>query len=202
MDALDTIYGPKGLFAEIYHDDFSGNPRKEWDNLGFMTCFHGRYNLGDDHGFESPEELEEFLDSEEVISLPLYLYDHSGITMSTRPFSCPWDSGQVGHIYVTKEQVRIEYGWKRITKKRYREIEDRLRSEVKIYDQYLTGQVYGYVIFDRHGEELDSCWGFYENDYMKDRINDMMAYFAKKMDPVTLWLPLPGTEAKPLQMNM
>ena len=30
-----------------------------------------------------------------MVILPLYLYDHSGITMNTCGFSCPWDSGQV-----------------------------------------------------------------------------------------------------------
>ena len=35
-----------------------------------------------------------------------------------------------------------------------------LRSEVETYDDYLTGQVYGYIIEDENGEQLDSCWGF------------------------------------------
>ena len=30
---------------------------------------------------------------EGMVILPLYLYDHSGITMNTTGFSCPWDSG-------------------------------------------------------------------------------------------------------------
>jgi hypothetical protein len=34
----------------------------------------------------------------------LYLYDHSGITISTSPFSCGWDSGQVGFIYLTRQK--------------------------------------------------------------------------------------------------
>lgn len=41
---------------------------------------------------------------EKVAMLPLFLYDHSGITMSTGPFHCPWDSGQVGFIYMTYEK--------------------------------------------------------------------------------------------------
>ena len=36
-----------------------------------------------------------------MVILPLYLYDHSGITMNTCGFSCPWDSGQVGWIYAS-----------------------------------------------------------------------------------------------------
>ena len=42
--------------------------------------------------------------------LPLYLYDHSGITMSISPFSCPWDSGQVGWIYCTPDAISKNFG--------------------------------------------------------------------------------------------
>ena len=43
--------------------------------------------------------------SQKYLMLPLYLYDHSGITMNTTGFSCPWDSGQVGWIYAFKEDA-------------------------------------------------------------------------------------------------
>ena len=38
--------------------------------------------------------------------------------------------------------------------------EEAIRGEVAEYDQYLTGQVYGYVIEDEDGDHVDSCWGF------------------------------------------
>jgi len=57
------------------------------------------------------------------IILPLYLYDHSGITMNTTGFSCGWDSGQVGYIVMSYEKIRKEYNWKNITKKRRTQIE-------------------------------------------------------------------------------
>jgi len=47
---------------------------------------------------------------EDVYIQSLYLYDHSGITMSTSPFSCPWDSGQVGFAYVDRATVEREWG--------------------------------------------------------------------------------------------
>lgn len=122
--------------------------------------------------------IERVLDKH-VVMLPLYLYDHSGITMSTGRFSCPWDSGQVGWIYVTKETIRKEMMRpqplkkgqkhpdykliKHVTKKDIAHAEEHLRNEVKTYDQYLTGDVYGFVIEDMDGEG-DSCWGFFGMD--------------------------------------
>jgi hypothetical protein len=131
-----------GITGEVEQDHDPLNPRKEWDNLGTMVCKHSRYNLGD---------TDEIVDSyEDCIILPLYLYDHSGITISTSPFSCPWDSGQVGIIWVKKgtEGMSDE------------ELTAALESEVETYDDYLTGNCWGYSIEDSSGEILDSCWGY------------------------------------------
>jgi len=107
----------------------------------------------------------EYLDTHYVM-LPLYLYDHSGITMSTSGFSCPWDSGQVGWIYCTMERARQEWSGTddevRVRAKSY------LYGEVEEYDQFLTGDVWGYVIKDEDDEEVDSCWGFYGLDYCRE----------------------------------
>lgn len=80
------------------------------------------------------------------ISLPLYLYDHSGITMNTGGFGCPWDSGQVGFIYVTKAELKAERNWKRLTPQRLEDVCEWLTSEVEVYAEYLEGNVYGYVV--------------------------------------------------------
>ena len=46
--------------------------------------------------------------------LPLWLYDHSGLTMScgsrTFPYNDRWDSGQVGWILVSKDRIMSEVG--------------------------------------------------------------------------------------------
>lgn len=82
--------------------------------------------------------------------LPVYMYDHSGITISTRPFSCPWDSGQVGFIYVTKETCE-NIG------ENFNAAERILKSEIEILDQYFTGDVWHYCIseFIGNDEELE-----------------------------------------------
>ena len=51
--------------------------------------------------------LKELAERKNVV-LPLYLYDHSGITMScdlTYPYNDRWDSGQVGWIYASHQRV-------------------------------------------------------------------------------------------------
>lgn len=107
------------------------------------------------------------------IMLPVYMYSHSGITINTTGFSCPWDSGQIGYIYVSKKKVKEIYNWKILTKKRIKLIEGYLQDEIKSYDDFLTGNVYGYdieSIKDTNPIECDdSCWGYY-GDFKKSNL--------------------------------
>jgi len=101
-------------------------------------------------------DLVELAGKHNVI-LPVYLYDHSGLTINTTGFSCPWDSGQLGWIYATHESVIKEYG--AVTPETLEKAENLLRSEVEEYDLYLTGQCYGFKLYEGHNE-INSCWGF------------------------------------------
>ena len=161
----------------IQQDMDCQSPREGIDNLGTMYSAHRRYNLGDEQ-FRNAEDLKEAMSELDLcVCLPLYLYDHSGITINTTGFSCTFDSGQIGYIFVTKEKVREEFSVKRISKKLKEKITEYLINEVKIYDQYLTGEMYGYVVIDnKTGEELDSCWGFYGDDYKTNGILDSINY--------------------------
>jgi hypothetical protein len=182
--------------TRTYQEDSPECPRS-WDNLGTMVCFHNRYNLGDKHDYNSNDyngwdEMEKDIIKRENVGviLPLYLYDHSGITMNTTGFSCNWDSGRVGFIFISKQKMLQEYGGKIVTQKLKDRVEGYLKGEVETYDQYLTGDVYGYKVFKvdtcdkgcEHEEELDSCWGFYgEEDCMKEGVSVMEYYISKEV---------------------
>lgn len=126
--------------------------------------------------------IQKTIDKHYII-LPLYLYDHSGITISTSPFSCPWDSGQVGIIYISIKDVLKEFSRKKMSKQLRKKAIDLMMAEVKTYDQYLTGEVYGYMIepTDRNKsiECDDSCWGFYGYDHEK---SGLMEYSKNAID--------------------
>jgi hypothetical protein len=193
----------KNITIEVVQDSDPESPRK-WDNLGVMVCAHPRYSLGDEDGLSKvvsfirenvsdaslenigfdesdlPSVEKALLLSGKAVVLPLHLYDHSGITISTSPFSCSWDSGQVGFIYVPKEVVLKEFGWKQMSAKRTLKIAKTLNSEVVVYDQYLTGDVWGFRI-KAEGEESDSCWGFYGSDPVTNGILEHLNDEAKQL---------------------
>lgn len=155
------------------------NPRKENANLGRMLCRHTRYYLGDEHKADR-EEVLDILEGrrKDVVALPLYLYDHGGITMNTTGFSCPWDSGMVGTIFASYDKIRSWYGVKRVTKNLIQKVKDLLKSEVKVYDDYISGNVYGYVI-KKDDEEMDSSWGYTYEDALNEAkaiVDNMMSH--------------------------
>lgn len=159
----------KGHHINIYYDAEPKSPRK-WDNLGTFYTSHPNYRPEEDfyRHFEREEVFDrygDFQDSFEkkYIALKIYLYDHSGLAISSGPFACRWDSGLFGMVAVSIEKVKKEYGWKKITAARRRKIESYLQGEIDTYDQYLRGEIYGYRITpeDHDDEVLDSCWGFF-----------------------------------------
>ena len=166
----------------ICRDEFPLNPREEFDNLGTMVCWHNRYLLGDEHRYTNPrhflhtlasyEGLSEdeaenmniidmisYLEQHNYVFLPLYLYNHSGLAMNTKGFTCPWDSGQVGWIYVAPEKIKEVYG--NITKETLKKAKESLINEVSIYNMYLQGYVWGFECINENGEVVDSCYGYF-----------------------------------------
>ena len=138
-----------GHHINICYDDDAGNPRKMFDNLGTLYTAHRRYRP--EKEFDDHFDIDKVFDGrignfresflKEYIALPVYLYEHSGTTVSTSPFSCPWDSGFFGIIAVPLDKVRREYGWKSITAERRKRIEEYLQGEIKTLDDNYTGEV-------------------------------------------------------------
>jgi len=189
---MSEIIQYKKHTIKIERDNDPIDPRED-DNLGTMVCSHRNYMLGDKqcgdtglltyldqkYNIIKPRHTEQYDTvikkwfERNVISLPLYLFDHSGVTMSTTPFfNNRWDSGQVGVIYVLKKDVRKEFNITRISKRIREHVVMRLCQEVKTYDEYLTGNVWGYVCDD---EIKDSYWGYLGNSGKEQAIVDAKA---------------------------
>jgi len=145
--------------VKVLQDDDPMNPRADCDNLATMICFHRNYNLGDEHNYDR-EGMDILRKRKDIIWLPLFLYDHSGITMNTTGFNDGWDSSCVGIIYIEKEKYRKEFNCKRVNKKK---VYNFLKADVEEYDNYLTGEVYGYIVENEAGENIDSCYGYSGN---------------------------------------
>lgn len=151
----------------IFRDEYAENPRHDFDHLGTFYMEHRRYDFGD----KDSENID--LDTFDGVYLSVYAYEHGGITLNTAGFSCPWDSGQIGVIYVTREKIMKEFpSWKVLTKSREQKIREYLKNEIEQLDNWLTGNVYAFRVTDENGEIIDSCHGFYGIDWKKNGIAD------------------------------
>ena len=183
MEILKEEY--KGFSIRLETDEDSENPR-EWDTLG--TIFY-RYKghtlgdieipksyfsdkLGDTVYINSLEEAGEWIEEiygEQVIVLPVSVYEHGGILLSVGAKTDVWDSSDIGFICVSKDKAIKEYG--EITEEVKETIKRVLKGEIETFNQWINGLVCGYIIEKSetcekcgHVEEkhLDSCWGFYD----------------------------------------
>lgn len=120
--------------------------------------------------------LKELADRKNVI-LPLYLYEHSGITIScshSYPYNDRWDSGQVGWVYASHSEIENKYG--ELSPEILKQAEKTMISEVNCYDCYLRNECYGFTL-EENGEIVESTGGFLGGlqdviKYMKDCVDD------------------------------
>lgn len=101
------------------------------------------------------------------VVLPVYCYQHGNITFRCSSFSDPWDSGMVGYAYMTTEQIS-ELGWPKGKRGRKAAAEEYIRRMVGLMAAYANGDVYGFSIFDKDGEPIEGCGGYYASHYGED----------------------------------
>lgn len=155
--------GEKRILVE--DDVHYGSPHSDEDSRVKFAFAHKRYSLPNDSGMdlrsmdgwkEVEESLREACEAKTI--LPVYMLDHSGVTIGTAPFGDRWDSGQIGFVYSDQPND-----------------EDALLHEVSLYDAYLRGDVYEYRECDACGNVIDDgdgCYEFFGSDFSKNGLFD------------------------------
>lgn len=88
-----------------------------------------------------------------LVAVPMWLYDHSGLTVScgerAYPYNDKFDSSAVGWCVLEKTKAISELG---ATEADWKEKSEAcIRAEVRSYDQYLQGDVWYYQLRSCHG---------------------------------------------------
>lgn len=89
----------------FYYDDFMA------EKYFTLAGYHRNYNFNETDIIEKPYTLDDLYlklcSSYDIMAiLPLYLFEHSGIALSTNDFNDRWDSGQIGYVFMTKKQAK------------------------------------------------------------------------------------------------
>ena len=113
MDKDDFL---REMYLDTVGHDEAGMKRYE----RMVNIVSSRFRHGPKTEERAIDEAMQKVISEKYLMLPLYLYDHSGLAMSTESFSgraphAECDSGQVGWIYVSKEDALKEFDADKMT---------------------------------------------------------------------------------------
>ena len=54
-----------------------------------------------------------------------------------------------------------------------------IKQELETYNQWCSGEIYQFILYDKQGEFIDSCCGFYS-------IEEIRQYLPKEWDKVDL----------------
>ena len=158
MTPVDTIQFENGLSARIFHDADVEQPFSD-DDAVRIVILHRRY-LDPSHGEcgRTPEEVAawEEQNSGAWFTIPLFHYNHGGTLYRvghSNPFHCPWDFGRVGIVALKCSE------WGNGGEPDCK-LAEYAAGVAATYTRWANGEVYGYVLHDRAGREIDSCRGF------------------------------------------
>ncbi len=157
-----------------------------------------RYQLGTTS--VSSDEMGEIsmkIEEGELIGLPVYAYVHSGVALSTTPFSCGFDSGLAGFIACSREDIKGWFG-EDVPEDRVLKV---LRSEVEEFSKFLQGDVYVITILV-DGKEEETIGGFYGFDYAVEEAKVMAEGFVKHLEKTVKVFLKTGTGKRPFEVNI
>lgn len=166
MSTIEREIDYKGMSIKIYHDEDADSPAS-WGNEDFFLCSDYRSLYLKDTPITAEECRDAlrggkaFLDGYYIF--PVSIYDHSGIAL-TLGSSYGWDSSN-GCAFLCVKRMK---GWSWAKAK----AEQRAECLVDTWNEYLSGEVYGFVSEDEDGEQIDSCWGFYGDEGIKEAIEE------------------------------
>jgi hypothetical protein len=204
LGTTGNLLNKKTWFVKIMQDEDADSP-DSWGNDDLFVIYNHRQFTIKRDGFDCQEVFEFWHENNKnklisvdaelyngYLPLPLYAYIHSGVALSLGksgyPFSDPWDTSFKGFVMGRLADFNS-----------HEHLFTAAQSLVKEWNTYLSGDVYGFQLYtipakkakklellgdidedllEEHGEEQDSCWGFYGSDF---RENGMLEHFPAKI---------------------
>lgn len=186
----------KGFTIRIVQDDDPLNPFTDQDGLPDIIGFHNRYNFNTrkEDSSATPESFLQEAKEKGYFIRPLFMMDHSGLSFSLSDFGDKWDSGQLGFMFWTPESreslgITDSYIDSILQENETRDswLSAQMDSAVEALNDLHGGNVWGFIVEDDKGQEVESVWGFF-GDYDRDggalnEARSIVDYQAKEETP-------------------
>lgn len=170
--------------VEISYDQFCENPLQDWDHVGHIVMVPHFSNFCTEEGVTTED-----YDSEAMkkvcrytktggLYVPIYAYEHGGVSFSLSPFGDPWDSGCAGFFYVTPEEAERTWGHMTPTRRKVACLTE-AKSLVALMNAYAGGECYMLTLYDPDFNEVESLGGNWYAGYRTEQdFWDDLAYNA------------------------
>jgi len=152
------VFEHNGYKVSIIPDTDAEQPGK-YDEECFIVTTRNRYfevkGPNEETADTIGENLEEWEETHHVYKLNALIHSgvHLSITSDLKEYYMGFDSGQIGFLLVKKDETPDPFKY--------------AQGMVEEWNQYLSGDVWGYTIEDGEENAYDSCWGFYGFEYAK-----------------------------------
>jgi hypothetical protein len=179
----------------IKYDEDAESPRN-WDcNLGYFYTSDSGYHSPDgndsdiyrimtetgdeadnqaDHIKRMKKRINAETDEKILAIYPIVKYEHSGVSYSLGT-AHGFDYSNNGFYIITDKSYK-DSGYTKKTDKAFREM---IRAELNSFNDWLNGNIYRFMLYDKDGEIEDSCGGFYG-------IEDIREYLPKEWEKENL----------------
>jgi hypothetical protein len=112
------------------------------------------------------ERLQEATGEHVIAIYPICKYEHGGVSYSLG-VKHGFDYSNNGFYIVTDETNRA-YGLK--GKNRNNRFEKIIKAELETFNKYANGECYAFTLYDKDGEVIDSCGGFYDIEDIREHL--------------------------------
>jgi len=186
---MEQTINYKGYDIEIIQDDMCENPNDRGDSsLHFLVYDHNQFYI--ESKLVSGQEIFDQMHEEPDIRtfdipnpyrkkgesfntpfffFPVYAYIHSGVSLSLGRGTDTWDTSFKGFVMISTEYWPDE-----------EEAVKCAEAVLKEWNDYLSGNVWGYRITDEEGEDRDSCFCYVgDEDYCIDDAKSVVDWYAK-----------------------
>lgn len=156
-----------GKIIKLKYDDPSSPFEDEFDQqkgdlVILCSFFHSRSILPKVNLFSDHKEMQEWhKKNKEYTLFRLMRYEHGAVSFRafemdeqpSYPYSDQWDAGMEGFVLAKAHEGQSAI--------------DIANQKLEYLTDFCNGEIFGYVIEDEDGQELDSCWGFVGYEYAK-----------------------------------
>jgi hypothetical protein len=167
-----NVVNYKGYKIRIIQDEFYDSPDNWGDEQRFLVYDHRDFYVKR-KGFNPDDIFEVFSEGKKLYDgffiFPVYAYIHSGVALQLKRWfnyvpqgHNEFDVSFKGFALIKKEKGTYT------SEKAYQAAEGLLN----VWNDCLSGNVYGFIAEDNEENEIDSCWGFYGDPEKSGLIED------------------------------